>query len=424
MTDGLGRRPAGCTSTSPRRATGGLDWSAAQDPMYALLGQLARNGRAGRQVFTDRDRAAYLFGERHVLGDGGVGIVTAASAAAAGPDVVPSAPEAAARRRLARRLGVRQPLRRGRRRRGRRRRPGGDRRGAHRRCPPLRRRPRPAVGRRRRRRPARRAPGDGRQRARQPGPRRRPAHVGGVRRHRARPRPRSGGPDGRRHRCAASRPGRRTSWVWRRSPPNGSRPATSRPATPRRTSTRRCSDAARLEGRFLQHVGHELERRGRRSDDVRSMWIGLLGDGAKQVGGLFGRSGSAVVGTVVEPAEHAGTRRARRCGRGCPGRRRAPGDAGQRAAGVPVVPRAARRRGHHRHRSRPNLLDGGRLPSYNDLTERLAADGPDDPSRAWTVGTVLQVLDDGSRTAVDVDGRAMVDAMKVVQLEHYRVLED
>ena len=71
-----------------------LDAVDAQDPMYALLGQLARagNGASGRELFTDADRASYLFAERDVLADGGVAIVTAAANAAAGPDVVAGAP--------------------------------------------------------------------------------------------------------------------------------------------------------------------------------------------------------------------------------------------------------------------------------------------------------------------------------------------
>ena len=70
-----------------------LDAVDAQDPMYALLGQLARerNGDAGREVFADADRARYLFAERDVLADGGRAIVAAAATAAAGRDVVATA---------------------------------------------------------------------------------------------------------------------------------------------------------------------------------------------------------------------------------------------------------------------------------------------------------------------------------------------
>ena len=63
-----------------------------RDPMYALLEQLGRDGRAGRALFTDAAIASYVFGERDVLGDGGRRVTAAAAAAAAGPDVVPTAP--------------------------------------------------------------------------------------------------------------------------------------------------------------------------------------------------------------------------------------------------------------------------------------------------------------------------------------------
>lgn len=182
-------------------------------------------------------------------------------------------------------------------------------------------------------------------------------------------------------------------------------------------------DAARLEGQFVAHVGHEAERRGRRTDGVRSMWITVLGEGAEKAGGLFGPFGSAVIDTVVEPAQHVARRELLGAVEDAQhdAERLATLASEQLAyvwfrelhdAGVIAVTLPA------------NLLDGGRLPSYNELAARLGADEPGDPSSAWSMGTVLQALDDGSRSAIDVDGRAMVDAMKVVQLEHYRELED
>ncbi len=64
-----------------------------RDPMYALLDQLGRDGAAGRALFTDPAIASYVFGGRDVLADGGRRVTAAAAAAAAGRDVVPTAPE-------------------------------------------------------------------------------------------------------------------------------------------------------------------------------------------------------------------------------------------------------------------------------------------------------------------------------------------
>ena len=61
--------------------------------MYAILESLAGNGDAGRAVFTDDELASYLLGERRYEFDGLRAVSAAAETAAAGPDVVPGAPD-------------------------------------------------------------------------------------------------------------------------------------------------------------------------------------------------------------------------------------------------------------------------------------------------------------------------------------------
>ena len=85
------RSGSGSTSTSRTGVTTSIR-SRPRDPMYALLGQLARDGAAGRRTFVDPARARYLFEQRDVLADDGRAITRAAATAAAGPDVVAAAP--------------------------------------------------------------------------------------------------------------------------------------------------------------------------------------------------------------------------------------------------------------------------------------------------------------------------------------------
>ena len=56
--------------------------------MYALLECIARDGDAGRSLFTDDRVAGYLFGQRDLRLDGLRSLAAAAETAAAGPDVV------------------------------------------------------------------------------------------------------------------------------------------------------------------------------------------------------------------------------------------------------------------------------------------------------------------------------------------------
>ena len=69
-------------------------WMLSEDPMYAVLDALSRNGEAGRAVFTDDVHARYLLTERLYHYDGLHAVTAAAATAAAGPDVVPGAAEA------------------------------------------------------------------------------------------------------------------------------------------------------------------------------------------------------------------------------------------------------------------------------------------------------------------------------------------
>ncbi len=73
------------------------DMSAAYDPAYAILRQLARDGAAGRRLFTERSTARYFFAQRPVTEDHGRAITAAAAAAAATDGVVPPADAATVR---------------------------------------------------------------------------------------------------------------------------------------------------------------------------------------------------------------------------------------------------------------------------------------------------------------------------------------
>ncbi len=70
----------------------GYDTTTVFDPVYAMLGQLGHDGAAGRQLFTDEDRATYFFGTRPITADGGRAVSAAAAAAAATDGVGPDAP--------------------------------------------------------------------------------------------------------------------------------------------------------------------------------------------------------------------------------------------------------------------------------------------------------------------------------------------
>jgi hypothetical protein len=69
-------------------------WMRSEDPMYAVLGALSRDGDAGRALLTDDELARYLLTDRLYHYDGLQAVTAAAATAAAGPDVVPGAAEA------------------------------------------------------------------------------------------------------------------------------------------------------------------------------------------------------------------------------------------------------------------------------------------------------------------------------------------
>ena len=404
-----------------------LDPLEATDPMYALLGQLARDGDAGRRTFVDPTRARYLFEQRDVLADGGRAITRAAAAAAAGPDVVAAAPGplldraslvAAAFVNL---FGRANAARIGR---------DDQASGAA----------AQVVG----------------------------AHLYGVEhalawdgpsdadRHTALPAPRRDDPAadtdpagvadlahqvaGTERRAAVFDPAAlgavldlaaRTDAgvaVLRGDLATYQRGlaavAASRVAAgdvpPSRAAPylqEAMQDAARLEGRFVQHIGHEAGRHGRDRDRIRSFWIEAIGTGIERASGLFGASGSAVVDTVASPIKDFADRELT--------------DAGERADAASTTAavlagerltyvwfRELHAAGVLRPSLPPGILVDGALPPYDDLVVALAAGGPP----GWSVGTVLQELDDASGPGVDIDGRSVVEAMAAVQQAAYRTL--
>lgn len=406
-----------------------LDPLEAQDPMYALLGQLARDGSAGRTVLTDLDRARYLFAERDVLADDGRAIIGAAATAAAGPDVVPTAPahrldqaslvasvfvnhfgpanasrvgrdattSAAAARVVGVHLyGVDHALGWGR---------GptdADRSGADPDDAPVHRAGAPDAG---------------------------TAELS----HQVFDEPRSAAvfdPHALGNildLAARSEEGVEVLRADLATYQRGlAQAAAARIAAGEISASEAVAyleeamqDAARLEGQFVQHVGQEAERHGRSVDQARSSWIGAIGEGLDHGGKLFGTAGSAIIDVVADPATDLA--------------RRELADAGDDA--VAAAERLAVLAGEQlayvwfrelhaadvlRTTLPQHLLVGGALPSYDDLVVALASGGPP----GWTVSTVLQELDDAPGGRVDIDGRAMIDAMTAAQEDFYRGLED
>ena len=176
-------------------------------------------------------------------------------------------------------------------------------------------------------------------------------------------------------------------------------------------------DAARLEGRFVQHIGHEAGRRGRDRDRIRSFWIEAIGTGVERASGLFGPSGSAVVDTVASPVKDFADRELTDAGeRADAASTTAAALAGERLTYVWF--RELHAAGVLRSPLPPEILVDGELPPYDDLVVALAAGGPP----AWSVGTVLQELDAAAGAEVDIDGRSVVDAMTAIQQAPYRAL--
>ena len=70
------------------------------------------------------------------------------------------------------------------------------------------------------------------------------------------------------------------------------------------------------------------------------------------------------------------------------------------------------------HLGRMNVLSGATVSLDPKEIRVGAAGGPP----AWSVGTVLQELDDAAGAEVDIDGRSVVDAMTAIQQAPYRAL--
>jgi hypothetical protein len=397
-----------------------LDAVDAQDPVYALLGQLARdaNAGAGRAVFTDPARARYLLAERDVLADGGRAIVSAAANAAAGPDVIAGAPPALLEdaslvaSAFVNLFGT-----------------------AH---------------------------------AREVGPDDRVAtatarlagtHLYGVQH--------AMGADSTvtdRERIASLPADRRDAVV--EGPPagavaeladrafDGARPAAvfdpaalaEVVALAARTDAgvealrevlsgyqqgvaahvagrlaagdiaaadvaaflaEVMGDSARLEGGLLARVGAEAERRGRDADGVVSFWIGAIGKGADAGSALFAPGASTVVGPGIDLAEHALQGALADAHDDAVADNDTRADiAGERLTYLWI--RELHAAGLLDAELPAGVLVDGALPPYDDLVVALAAGGP----TGWAVTTVIQQFDEAAGGAVDTDLAGMLDAMR------------
>lgn len=399
-----------------------LDALEAQDPMYALLGQLARDGSAGRDVFADLARARYLFAARDVLADDGRAIIGAAATAAAGPDVVPAAPAAVLDQAslvasafvnlfgranaprvpradttstaAARVVGVHLY--------------GVD----H------------ALGWGRGPTDAERSGGSADDAADGPGVGTAPLshQVFDETRAAAVFEPHALGQI--LDLAARTETGvallRADLATYQRGLAAAAALRVAAGEIPARSVApyleEAMQDAARLEGQFVQHVGHEAERQGRSADRARSFWIGAVGEGLEHGGKLFGSAGSAVIGVVADPAADLAHHELSDA-------RAAAAVDGERLAGEQLAYvwfRELHGAGVLRPALPAHLLVDGALPSYDDLVLALQTSGPP----GWTVSTVLQELDDAPGGRIDIDGRAMIDAMTAAQEDHYVGLED
>jgi hypothetical protein len=401
-----------------------LDATVAQDPMYALLAQLARpgNGAAGRATFTDVDRARYLFTERDVLGDGGRAITAAAANAAAGPDIVRSAPAATLTDAsvvasvFVNRFG----------------RDHAD-----------------DIGRDDRASSAvasivsshmyavQHATGSDRgiddaDRARTvPADRRRPdldgdADVVGAVADLANgvfADPREAAVFDPAALDAVLDLAARTdaSVEVLRDGLGGYQRGSAAAVAARLTAggvapsdvpeylAEVMADSGRLEGRLAEHVGREARRRGRDADQLWTFWIGAIGEGLERGAGVFSPTGSAVVHVVRDVVRgelaDAGalTRTDARTLSELAAERlvymwvRELHAAGLLTADLPA-----------------GILVDGELPPYDDLVVALATGGPP----AWEISTVIQQFDESRAGLVDIDGPAMLDAMGAAQQRH------
>ncbi len=407
-----------------------LDGMVAQDPMYALLGQLARdpNGAAGRSVFTDADRARYLFDGRDVLADHGRAVARAAATAAAGPDVHLAAPvavrddaalvassfvnlfgrsnaadvghddrasTAAARVVGAHLYGVQHAT-------------GSastvrdeDR---ARLLPEDQRElvtgadPAGAIGELTNRvfaedRPA--AVFD-------------PAALAAILGLAART---DASVEVLRHDLAHYQRGLAAT--------TSARLATADVARSDAADylDEVMADSGRLEGTIAAHVGREARRRGRDADQVWSFWIGAIGETAERAGDLLGPPWSTVVGPIVGGAEHVARGELADAEELAATDSEARADlAGERLAYMWL--RELQVAGLVTAQLPPGILVDGALPAYDDLVVALATGGP----AAWEVTTVIQQFDEASGALVDIDGPALLDAMQAAHARHVEPL--
>lgn len=177
------------------------------------------------------------------------------------------------------------------------------------------------------------------------------------------------------------------------------------------------ADAARLDARIGRHVGLEAERRGRAADATTAFWINAIGSGTDRLGDLLGRPGATVVRTVTRPVAGAATTAF------ADAEEDAAADADERARLaseqlVLVWARELHDAGVVDVALPVELAPDGRLPSYADLVRRVLQH-PD-----WTMERVLHTLDVApSRIGVELDVQAMRDAMASAQLPAYRELD-
>lgn len=416
----------------------GMTAAAAADPMYALLAQLANDGRAGQIVFRDPERAVYLFALRDVLADGGDAIVTAAAAAAAGPDVVDGAPDyvladaslvasgfvnyfgrtnaGRADSSDAVTIGTARIV------------------GAHMYAVDA------TV--------AAHDVGDDERIANLTDAERRALEEAGLLDEDGELRDGAvmatgelyhdvlGPEDPRRAAVLQHEPlenilglaaGTDASSVLLRdalatyqrglASAAAGRLAAEDVTDPNDYLAEVMADAARLEGTFARHVGHAAERRGRDADAAMGFWINAVGMGAERLGSTLGKPGSTVVGHLTDPAADLATDAFADAEREA----EAEADELARLAGEQLAYvwfRELHNAGVIDADLPTDLAPGGTLPSYAELVRRVY-ERPD-----WTIERVFNALDVArSDAGVDLDSQALRDALAVAQLPAYHDLD-
>ena len=185
------------------------------------------------------------------------------------------------------------------------------------------------------------------------------------------------------------------------------------------------ADAADLEGRWVEHVGHRAEHRGRDRDRELSFWIDAAGTAVSLGGSLFGGPlTSAVIGVAVDPvgdgfaalfADHQERARA--------DAESLAADAAQQLTYSSL--RELYDQGVVTPDLPPELVPGGELPDYATLQELLGQLRAAHPERTdLTVERILVAMDETTgRRGTNLDIRAVLAAVKVAQLDHYERLD-